>query len=104
MPPPDKSCDSVIATTPELSPQFVCHDWCGWNEKYGRFTHMPSGSTLVCRAWMGQSDWDSAQLEWFSKLDGDLIVHKCPTGPYRETGDTMGSVSEIVTRLNNRLQ
>lgn len=51
---------------------------------------------------MGQADWDKAQLEWFEKLDGELIVHKCPNGPYRETGDTMGTVAEIVGKLRSR--
>ena len=83
--------------------EFIVHDWCGWNERNGRFTHCPSGQTLVCRDWMGQRDWDDAQLTWFREFDGSLVVHKCPEGPYRETGNTMGTVAEIIGRLEVRL-
>jgi len=83
--------------------EFIAHDWCGLNEQYGRFTHMPSGDTLLCGGWMGQLDWDKAQLEWLQKYDPALVVHKCPDGPYRETGNTMGNVGEIVGRLRSRV-
>jgi hypothetical protein len=53
---------------------------------------------------MRQADWDKAQLEWFSRYDGGLVVHRCQSGPYSETGDTMGTVAEIVERLRLRLQ
>jgi hypothetical protein len=86
-----------------MSNEFICHDWAGWNEQYGRYTHMPSGATLRCEGWMKQHDWDAAQLEWLKKYDGSLVVHKCPRGPYRETGDTMGTVAEITERLSRRL-
>lgn len=88
----------------QTAQQFVVFDWCGWNERYGRFTHLPSGETLVCQAWMGQLDWDKAQLEWFEKLDGSLVVHRCERGPYHETGDSMGTVSEIVHKLRSRTE
>lgn len=83
--------------------EFIVHDWCGFNENYGRFTAIPSGKTLVCQGWMMQSDWDKAQFDWFSELDPSLVVHKCPRGPYRETGDTMGTVGEILARLRCRV-
>lgn len=73
----------------------IIHDWCGWMEQYGRFTHHPTGDTLVCQAWMGQSDWDNAQLEWFLKYPVDIAVNE-------EDGSFMGSVGEIVERLNDR--
>jgi hypothetical protein len=79
--------------------KFIAHDYCGWNDRYGRFTAMPSGDTLTCQQWMGQLDWDKAQVEWFAKFDGALVVHKCGNGPYRETGKTMGTVAEIMARL-----
>lgn len=89
--------------TTEVAAAFIAHDWCGWNERFGRFTHMPSGDTLVCQGWMGQLDWDKAQAEWFQKFPGELMVHRCPNGAYRETGDTMGTVSEITARLEQRV-
>lgn len=82
---------------------FIAHDWCGWDNRYGRFTAMPSGDTLTCQAWMRQADWDKAQLEWFSRYDGGLVVHRCQSGPYSETGDTIGTVAEIVERLQRRV-
>jgi hypothetical protein len=81
---------------------YIVHDWCGWNDQQGRFTHMPSGDTLLCQVWMGQSDWDKAQHEWFKKYPG-LTVHKCNTGPYRPTGDTYGTTEEIIERLAKRI-
>jgi hypothetical protein len=83
--------------------EFIAFDWCGWNEQQGRFTHMPSGKTLVCQQWMRQRDWDDAQMKWFQELSPELVVHKCLTGAYRETGETMGTVREIVARLEARL-
>lgn len=81
---------------------FIAFDWCGWNGNYGRFTHIPSGDTLVQPDCIGQREWDQAQMKWFSKYP-QLTVHRCPEGPYRETGDTMGTTDEVVTRLKERL-
>jgi hypothetical protein len=82
---------------------FIAFDWCGWSEQYGRFTHMPSGETLLQKRWMGQTDWDQCQLEWFKKFP-DLIVCRCPTGPYVINENTMGTTNEICERLEKRLQ
>lgn len=84
-----------------MTTDFIAHDWCGWNERYGRFTHLPSGDTLVCQEWMGQSDWDKVQLEWFSKYPG-LDVHECPA-VYDRSGPLMGTTEEICARLAERL-
>jgi hypothetical protein len=85
--------------------QFIAFDWCGWNERYGRFTALPSGDTIICQGWMGQHDWDKAQLEWFKRFDGAVVVHRnTGAGPYRETGDLMGTVAEIVERLVTRVR
>lgn len=99
-----KTEEKPIEKAPLKEPQaFIAHDWCGWNERNGRFTHMPSGKTLLCEDWMGQEAWDKAQLAWFTQLDENLIVHKCPDGPYRETGNTYGSVTDIIKKLKERL-
>lgn len=80
--------------------EFIAFDWCGWNNRFGRFTHIPSGATLTQQQWMGQTDWNKAQLEWFKQFKGDLLVHKCTEpGPYRESGNVMGTVEEIIKRL-----
>lgn len=81
---------------------FIVFDWCGWNESNGRFTHMPSGDTLICKGWMGQREWDQAQSEFFAKYPG-VKVYRCLTGPYRKTDDLMGTTDEIVERLKTRL-
>jgi len=83
--------------------EFIVFDWCGCNSNYGRFTHMPTGRTLVCQAWMRQEHWDDAQLKWFKQFDGNIVVHRCLSGPYHETGDTMGTVAEIIGRLEKRV-
>jgi hypothetical protein len=86
-----------------MSKEFIAFDWCGAMDSYGRFTHMPSGKTLVQEKWMGQSDWDSKQLEWFKTFDSALVVHKnLQNGAYRETGDTFGTVGEIIEKLERR--
>lgn len=87
----------------DVSRAFIVHDWCGWDERQGRFTHSPSGDTLLCPPDASQRSWDRAQLAWFRKYPG-LTVHRCPTGPYRETGDTMGTTEEICARLEGRLR
>ena len=93
-------CEDVNASAAtDGSTVFVAFDWCGWNDQYGRFTAMPDGATLTCKAWMGQADWDAAQLDWFQQFSPDIVVHRCETGPYR---DTMGTVGEIVKRLKSR--
>lgn len=81
---------------------FIAHDWCGWNENYGRYTHVPSGDTLVCKAYMNQMQWDQAQHDWLNKYP-DLTVHSCPTGPYSQEGKSMGTTTEICARLQSRL-
>lgn len=82
--------------------EFIAHDWAGWHERLGRFTHMPSGETLLCRGYWGQEEWDRAQLEWFRQYDGAVTVHECP-GAYNPGGKLMGTVAEICDRLEKRL-
>jgi hypothetical protein len=82
--------------------EFIAHDWCGWNEQFGRFTHIPSGETLVCRPGMTQSQWDKAQLEWMRRFPG-LTVHSCPDR-YSTDGPSMGTTEEIIARLETRLK
>jgi hypothetical protein len=88
-------------TTTTQQTAFVAHDLCGWHLQYGRFTHMPSGDTLVQEDWMGQADWDKAQLAFFRKHPG-LNVHECP-GAYNTNGKLMGTTDEICARLRQRL-
>lgn len=85
-----------------MTAEFIAHDWCGWNEQHGRYTHLPSGKTLVCQGWMGQRQWDQAQLEYLEGFPG-LNVHDCP-GPYTTDGKLMGTTDEICERLRQRLQ
>ncbi len=82
--------------------EFIAHDWAGWNENQGRFTHMPSGETLLCQRYWDQQEWDQAQLDWFRKYDETLTVHECP-GAYSTDGDLMGTAGEICERLEKRL-
>lgn len=88
---------------PKSSPDFIAFDYCGWNEQQGRFTRVSDGKTLVCQRWMGQMEWDSAQLEWFKQMAPELVVHKCLEGPYRQTDDIFGSVKGIIDKLERRL-
>jgi hypothetical protein len=91
-------------TAAPIAAKFIAYDYCGWNMKYGRFTAMPSGDTLTCQPYMGHLDWDKAQLAWFLRFDSDIVVHRNRgDGPYRETGDIIGKVSEIVARLRDSL-
>lgn len=87
-----------------MADTFVAFDWCGWNNRFGRFTGVPSGTTLTQQEWMGQRDWDGRQVVWFKQFSPELVVHKCLEGPYRETGETMGTVGEIIARLEERLK
>jgi len=82
--------------------EFIAHDWCGWNDNNGRFTHMPSGVTLLCQLYWTQKQWDRAQLDWFRKYAENLTVHECP-GAYNMEGKLLGTVAEICGRLELRL-
>lgn len=81
--------------------QFIAHDWCGFGERYGRYTHLPSGDTLVCRPDMGQVEWDKAQLAYMKKYPG-LNVHECP-GRYTTDDPLLGTVDDIIVRLEKKL-
>lgn len=81
---------------------FIAHDWCGTHGQYGRFTHIPSGETLVCQAWYSQKRWDEEQLEWFRQWPVDLVVYKCQQA-YVKTNETYGSVGEIIERLKMKM-
>ncbi len=83
---------------------FIAHDFCGWMERYGRYTTCfpDNNETLTCAAWMTQKDWDKAQLEFLQKFPG-ITVHKCP-GVYTTVGtEVMGTTDEICDRLRKRL-
>lgn len=81
---------------------FIAFDWCGSFQYYGRFTHCPSGDTLVQRQGMTQKIWDQTQLKWFRKYPG-LTVHNCSDCPYSSSAPSMGSTEEICERLEKRL-
>lgn len=86
-----------------MAEHFIAFDWCGFNENLGRFTHMPSGDTLVQQPWMGQADWDNAQLRWFMKYSGLTVYDNARPGPYRPEGKIMGTTFEICERIQKRL-
>lgn len=77
---------------------FIAYDRAGWNRGSDRFTHMPSGKTLLRQRYMNQDEWNKAQLEWFRQFDGSLTVHDCPEA-YSTDGRLMGTVAEICKRL-----
>lgn len=81
--------------------EFIAHDYCGWNDRYGRFTHLPGCHTLVCQPWMDQRDWDEAQLKFLEAYPG-LTVHECPDA-YSTDGKPMGTTDEICERLRARM-
>lgn len=49
--------------------EFIALDWCGWNQQQKRYTHMPSGNTLICHN-------KSEELEFLRKYP-DLKVYYC---------------------------
>ncbi len=81
---------------------FIAFDWCGFNENLGRFTHMPSGDTLVQQGF-DQRKWDQRQLEFFKKYPGLTVYNNERPGPYRPEGKVMGTTEEICARLERRL-
>ena len=84
-----------------MNEQFIAHDFCGWDEQYGRYTHMPSGETLICKQHMGQLQWDKAQLEFLLKYPG-MNVYSCPNRYWQNPNTLMGSTEEICERLKAR--
>lgn len=87
--------------TKEFEP-FIAHDWCGFNEQYGRYTALPSGRTLVCRPGMDQAAWDKAQLAYLSEFPNQP-VHECP-GPYTTHGTRLiGFTDALCAGLRKKL-
>ncbi|OWK34313.1 hypothetical protein [Fimbriiglobus ruber] len=84
-----------------MADEFIALDYCGWNQTYGRFTHIPSGDTLLCLPGMGQREWDEAQWLFLQQYPG-LNVHMCP-GAYTTDAKLLGSADEICERLVKRL-
>lgn len=82
--------------------QFVAHDWAGWNNGYERYTHMPSGDTLVSSRFDGAFAWNKAKLEWFQKYDGSLTIHACP-GAYTTDGRLIGTIEEQIEQLKKQM-
>lgn len=83
---------------------FIAFDWCGWNDCYGRFTHMPSGDTCLQPSDANQREWDAKQLTFFRKYPG-FKVCRCPTGPYVLNNDIIAwTTEEICARLEKRLE
>jgi hypothetical protein len=82
--------------------EFIGFDWAGWNDSQGRFTHIPSGETLLCQRHWDQAEWDRQQLVWFNEYSPDLKVYDCP-GAYNTDGKLLGTLAEICSRLERRL-
>jgi hypothetical protein len=61
----------------EKQERFIAADYCGWNQRYGRYTVCPTGETLVCQPSMLEFEWEKGQLEFLEKYPG-LNVHNCP--------------------------
>lgn len=80
---------------------FIAFDHCGFNNQYGRYTHIPGGETLVCLSGWGQKEWDKAQLVFFSKYPG-LTIYHCP-GIYRANNQPLGNTDELCAKLKLRL-
>lgn len=95
--------ETAFKAVEAIETKFIAFDQCGFGDRYGRFTALPSGDTLTCQAWMAQADWNKAQLKWFEQFPTTVVVHRCLSGAYRESGDTMGTVGEIIERLKNRV-
>jgi hypothetical protein len=83
--------------------EFVAFDWCGWDERQGRFTHMPSGKTIVQGVDATQKGWDAKQLAFFKEYPPSTPVCRCPDGPYRLNDNRMGTCGSIVDKLTSRL-
>ena len=67
----------------EVEKEFIAYDFYGVNNDYERFTHIPSGDTLIPQQYIKHSDWNKAKLTWFGKylnLDIELLF---PTVPHR---------------------
>lgn len=86
-----------------MTQEFIAFDWCGWDEQHGRFTHVPTGETIVCRSGYDQSKWDAVQLAYFEKFDPTVPVHECPSRYTTEGTRPMGLTGEICERLRERL-
>jgi hypothetical protein len=83
--------------------EFIAHDWAGMFERLGRYTHVPTGETLLCHAYYDQDAWDRAQLEFFKRFPGLVVYDNARSGPYRPEGRVLGVTDEICVKLAQRL-
>lgn len=85
--------------------KFIAFDWCGWNDKYGRYTLIDPNNcdTLLQRGHYDQQQWDRVQLDWLRKYPLELVVYNCPNAYVADHNQKIGTVAEIIERLERRL-
>ena len=59
----------------ETPSEFIAMDFAGWNQSNKRFTHVPSGKTLVRPPHASETEWHAKRSEWFSQWDSTLNIH-----------------------------
>lgn len=74
--------------------EFIAVDFCGWNESITRYTHVPSGETLL----ETKKAWATKRIEFLKKYPG-IPVHVCP-GRYTTEGTRcLGSTEEWAEKV-----
>jgi hypothetical protein len=79
---------------------FIASDWCGWGDRYGRYTHIPSGETIIEYPYDDQSSWDARQVAFFRRHPG-LRVYVC-LGRYTDEWEPTGTTDEILAKWEAR--
>ncbi len=76
---------------------FIAQDTCGWNDSHIRYTHMPSGHTLVSQPDMSRRDWAARKLAFMQKYPG-LNIHRCPSR-YTTEAPIIGTTDDCVRTM-----
>lgn len=80
-----------------MAVEFIARDGAGWMEARARYTHMPSGDTLLAQPWMSRDDWDERVLGFMSRYPG-LNIHSCP-GRYSTDEPIVGTSDGVIASL-----
>lgn len=83
--------------------EFIAYDHAGWNDRHERFTHVPSGKTLLSQPHWSEPEYLKRRLDWYRQFDASLTVHACP-GSYSTDGRLLGTVGDICERIEAKLR
>ncbi len=84
-----------------MSDTFIAYDHCGWEGTSDRYTHMPSGDTLLETRELGEVARLNKRIAFFAKYPG-LNIHRCP-GAYSMREKVIGTTDQRRQEAQDKL-